>query len=655
MLSNNLSDRSELDESLFEQRLKLCYQALNQSLLAILVISTLMLVLLRDGVNHLSLITWYALVIAVTVYRVLTQRRYLRQNNTPKSLARAYWHMLIGSLLSGLSWGLAGVVLFSDQVFYQALLAFIIAGMSAGGMVNLAPFLKVALSFLVLILAPFLLRLLLEGTTEALQMASMVFLFLLLMSVSVRRIHQTVIEGLRMRFLRQRAEDKVYQQAYYDDMTGLSNRRMLLDRLHQELARSHRGNNQGALVLLDIDHFKHINDSFGHTVGDGLLREVAKRLQKHLREHDTAARLGGDEFVVLLTNMQGRSETVAQNVRSIVEEIRIGLSEPFEIDDYHLHSSASMGVALFPADSQTSDELLKHADTAMYRAKAEGRNVVRFFLREMQQIIEDRRKLEGELRQALEKDQLSLYVQPLVRADGSAFAGEVLIRWVREDGTMVPPDEFIPVAEETGLIVEVGDWVLGRACEYVKTLSGFEWLDNFSYLSVNISPREFRQKRFVERVIDQFNRHEIDPHGLEFEITENVPVMDFIDTAHKMQQLRKTGTSFSIDDFGTGYSSMANLKQLPLDTLKIDQSFVRDVISDENAATLVRAMLSMSQMLGLKTIAEGVETPEVQAFLKRNGCLYFQGYLHAKPMPFDQFVDYLKQHKKSVPVNLLAT
>jgi diguanylate cyclase (GGDEF)-like protein len=551
--------------------------------------------------------------------------------------------MLAGSILSGLSWGFAGYFLFlQGNIYYQVLLAFIIAGMSAGAIINLSSFLELSQTFLFLVLLPFIVRLFQEGNMEAFKMGVLACLYLTLLSVSAHRIHRTVIDGLRMKLLYKKAKQRIKQQAYYDELTGLPNRRLLRDRLLQVISRAERSHLKGALMFLDLDHFKRINDSLGHLVGDELLCEVAQRLLSNIRMEDSAARLGGDEFVVLLTDLDGDDETIAQDVQSRADKIRMALSQPFHVDGHELHVTASIGIAMYPTDSKNSEDLLKHADTAMYRAKEQGRDTIQFFLRYMQQSLNERLQLERALRKAVDNDEFQLYFQPLVNVDNLIYGGEVLLRWKRDGGETVSPADFIPVAEETGLIFMLGDWVLNRTCFYLQEIATKYPDVDLKYLSVNVSPREFRQKHFAEHVASMLDRCNVNPAKLEIEVTENVLVEDIMDTVDKMEYLRRRGVSFSIDDFGTGYSSMAYLKRLPLDTLKIDRSFVQDVLKDSNDATIVKTIASMAGMLGLNVIAEGVEDEQTLAFLKQNQCTCFQGYLFGQPMPFEDFIEQVR-------------
>jgi diguanylate cyclase (GGDEF)-like protein len=404
------------------------------------------------------------------------------------------------------------------------------------------------------------------------------------------------------------------------------------------VARNRRAGRQAALFFLDLDYFKRVNDSLGHAIGDQLLVEVAQRLNLILREEDTAARLGGDEFVALLTGIQGDRDQVASLVQRRGDELRQAIEAPMNLSGNEVHITVSIGVSLLPGDTDNVDDLLKHADTAMYRAKDEGRNTLRFFVSEMQQALLTRIDMERRLRQALDaNDGLALYLQPQYTREGGVCGAELLLRWL-DNGEFVPPSSFIPVAEDSGLIFRLGDWVVDEACRIAQLLTReMNSGEDFS-LAFNVSPRQFRQKTFSSKVLEAIEEHRLPTGVIELELTEGLLIDDVEDTVDKMQQLRARGVRFSIDDFGTGYSSLSYLKSLPLDVLKIDQSFVRDVLMDPGDASIVEAIISVARTLNLDVIAEGVETEAARDFLVGAGCYRFQGYLYAPPLPLSEFM-----------------
>jgi diguanylate cyclase (GGDEF)-like protein len=410
----------------------------------------------------------------------------------------------------------------------------------------------------------------------------------------------------------------------------------LLDRLKQALAASTRSGKRGALLFLDLDHFKTINDTLGHDVGDLLLQQVAKRLVACVREGDTVARLGGDEFVVLLEALSKDELEAATQTETIGHKIQAALNQPYKFAAYEHRSTPSLGATLFNDHEASVEMLLKQADIAMYEAKSAGRNALRFFDPKMQEAITARLDIEAELHKAIEQQQFQLYYQVQVGRNGQALGAEALIRWQHPERGLITPFNFIPLAEETGLILPIGRWVLNAACAQLKRWEQQEMTRHLS-LSVNVSAKQFHQVDFVEQVQSVVMHHGINPARLNLELTESMLLQNVSAMILKMNALRAIGIRFELDDFGTGYSSLQYLKQLPLYQLKIDQSFVRDIASDGGDRTLVRAIISMAHNLDLEVIAEGVEDEEQREFLKNNGCNYYQGYLFGRPVPIDAF------------------
>lgn len=440
---------------------------------------------------------------------------------------------------------------------------------------------------------------------------------------------------------RKQAEAKIEHQAYHDGLTNLPNRNLLLDRLELALNRSRRHGYEGALLLIDLDRFKTINDSLGHSVGDQLLCEVSERLTSILPEEDMVARIGGDEFVVLLMDVGSDTQAAAIKTQGIAEKIRHQLSLPICIRDHELYITPSIGITLFPIQQEDADAVLKHGDTAMYHAKSSGRNAIRFFLPGMQAEADERLGLEKDLRLAIAHNQLKLFFQPQIDATGAVCGAEGLLRWEHPEHGLITPDRFIPVAEETGLILPIGDWVLRTACRLIARWSDSELAGSLGHIAVNVSPWQFRQPDFprqVERILASTGA---DPGRLGLELTEGVVIDNVADTVEKMASLKLLGVKISVDDFGTGYSSLAYLKKLPLDILKIDRSFVEEVTEDESNAAIVETIIAIADHLGLEVIAEGVETQGQWAFLQAKGCGQYQGYYFSKPLPIEQFEAYV--------------
>ncbi|RML87763.1 putative bifunctional diguanylate cyclase/phosphodiesterase [Pseudomonas savastanoi] len=439
------------------------------------------------------------------------------------------------------------------------------------------------------------------------------------------------------------AQAQVQHLAYHDPLTGLPNRALLMDRLSQQVSLLQHQNLRGALLFLDLDHFKHINDSLGHPVGDSVLSIIAARLEASVRQEDTVARLGGDEFVVLICGLDGTRDEVTQQVRVLADNLRELLAEPMFLDGHRLQVTPSIGIVLIPDDGLAPADLLKRADIALYRAKDSGRNASQFFHVSMQQAVSQRLRLENDLRLALTRNEFQLHFQAQIDCRDQYITGaEALLRWEHPEYGLLSPDQFVQILEESGMILEVGSHILDEACKTGGLLLKQGLISKNKFLmGVNISPRQFRQNDFIERVQHSLKQHQLPASMLKLEITEGIVIQNLDDTILKMLSLKELGVSFAMDDFGTGYSSLTYLKRLPVDTLKIDQSFVQDATSDPNDAEIIRAIVAMAQSLNLNVIAEGVETPEQLAFLERVGCYNYQGYLFSEPLPGPQFENLL--------------
>ncbi len=436
---------------------------------------------------------------------------------------------------------------------------------------------------------------------------------------------------------RKQAEEKIHNLAFYDPLTQLPNRRLLFDRLHQAVATSARNQTSAALLFIDLDNFKIINDTRGHDIGDLLLIEVGVRLRACLRESDTLARLGGDEFVVLLEELSNDRTQAAMQARNLGEKLLVATSRPYMIQDTEYYSSSSIGISLFANYRQNLDDLLKQADTAMYAAKKSGRNTLHFFDPAMQEALEVRSQIEAGMRKALQNQEFNLYYQLQVDSKQRPIGAEALTRWDHPEQGMISPAQFIPVAEDTGLILPLGQWVLQTACAELKKWESNPLMRELA-LAVNVSARQFRKPDFVQEISNTIAQTGINPRRLKLELTESVVLENVGDTIAKMHALKLMGIRFSMDDFGTGYSSLAYLTQLPLDQVKIDQSFVRNIGTQSSDAMIVQTIIGMANNLGMEVIAEGVETTAQRDFLWGAGCMLYQGFLFGKPMPSEAFI-----------------
>ena len=434
---------------------------------------------------------------------------------------------------------------------------------------------------------------------------------------------------------RKLAEEQIHRLAYFDTLTGLPNRLLLMDRLEMLINQSIREEKQLGVLCLDIDHFKEVNDSLGHAGGDALLQSVAHRLNGCVREGDTVARLGGDEFVVIIANL-GRSEIgeVAKIAALVAEKIRTALSNPFHFENSEVLITPSIGISLYPSDADNPEDMIKGADAALHHAKSQGRNNYQFYAEQMNKLTLERLSLQNDLRKALERNELEVHYQPQVDIGSGFVTGmEALMRWRHPVQGWISPVKFIPLAEETGLILSLGEWLMKTVCAQMKVWQMAGLLDETQRISINVSPRQFRQGDFSKMIEKILEETALSANRLELEMTEGMLMHNTESTLAMLNQLKHLGVKLSLDDFGTGYSSLSYLKRFPLDVLKIDQSFVRDITDDPNDAAIVAAIIAMARSLKLKVIAEGVETSDQFSHLKDQGCHGFQGYYFSEPLP----------------------
>lgn len=441
---------------------------------------------------------------------------------------------------------------------------------------------------------------------------------------------------------KKKTENEMHDLAFLDPLTALANRRMLINQLHNALVVAKRRGTFGSILFLDLDRFKVLNDSLGHHSGDELLIQVSRRLKQALREEDVPARLGGDEFVILIQADKASVQQAGDQALLVAEKVQHILNRPYRISGFEHHCSPSIGIALYPEDAHSAVKLLQQADKAMYQSKAKGRNTISFFHPGLQEAADARLFMEKELRLAIDHRDFILHFQPQTDIQGRTVGAEALIRWEHKEKGLIPPSEFIPVAEETGLILRLGDWVVQAACAQMRA-----WLDHgldLPRISINVSSKQFRQQEFVDRIAAALAGNRLSGSRLIIELTEGIVIDNIADTVKKMKALKELGVKISIDDFGTGYSSLAYLKRLPLDELKIDQSFVSDIALDVNDAVIIETIINMAHNLKLNVIAEGVETEEQKEYLFNKGCSVFQGYLFSCPLPSSDFSAWLSNN-----------
>ena len=443
---------------------------------------------------------------------------------------------------------------------------------------------------------------------------------------------------------RKNAEERIRELAFFDQLTGLPNRTLLSDRLTQALVASARGGKVGAVLFIDLDNFKTLNDTLGHDHGDALLKLVAKRVSLTVREGDTVARLGGDEFVLVLPELNADKADAASAAKMIAQKILVALDLPFDLGEVSYRIGASIGVTLFGSDKCTADEVMKHADLAMYKAKASGHNLIRFYDPALETAVKERAAWEEDLRQAMAGKQFVLHYQPQLSGQRRLIGAEALVRWQHPTRGMVSAADFIPLAEETDLILPLGQWVLETACRQLAAWAGQPALAHLT-LAVNVSAHQFHHPEFVDQVMAIVHETGANPCRLKLELTESLLLQNVPDVIDKMAVLRAEGVGFSLDDFGTGYSSLSNLRRLPLDQLKIDQSFVRDMIGNPQDAVIVRTIIALARSLGLDVIAEGVETEAQVDFLTSSGCQGYQSFYFSRPLPLEGFEEFARRDR----------
>ena len=630
---SNTARDSDLDARVRREQVALLFASVPFSVAGVLMACLFLSYMFWEHLDHRLILGWLAGAVLVSSFRLAQYRRSRRQD--PERLEVDHWwqQALLSALLSASIWAGAGLLLYPiDSLALQFFFLAILAGIYSGAAGTLSPVFPALVLFLAVTSLPVFWQFMRRGDETGLLLGILLLALLGVILQSARRLQKMIADTLTMRQEKAMAEATIRRQAYYDELTGLPNRRLLFDHLQRELDRSRRHGHLGALLFLDLDYFKNVNDSLGHAVGDRLLQQVARRLSQRLRSEDLVARLGGDEFVIVLAEVGNDPDRALTGVQRAAQNILDLFHRPFEVDGNTLHVSASMGVVLFPGKRAGSPgELLQQADVAMYRAKEEGRDAFRFFHPGMQRALERRLEIQRDLRQALDAGQMELYYQPQTDLQGNILGAEALVRWNHPEKGLIGPAEFIPVAEESGLIYPLGDWVITTACAHIRELATRRPM----VLSVNISPQQFREAGFAQRIIEIVEQADIDPHLLHLEITESTMLENLEQTIAHMSLLKERGIGFSIDDFGTGYSSLTYLKRLPIGALKIDRSFVKDVPGDPNDEVLVETIIIMARHLGLEVIAEGVETREALEFLWRRGCRKFQGYLFSRPLPFE--------------------
>ena len=572
---------------------------------------------------------WYYLLLFAAVSRALAAIWYrLADENLP--LFIVVWYVV--TAFSALAWASAPILIWPEVPLGQSFLVLVLVGMSGGTLSTLSAMPFAVPFYMTACMTPLLWRLSTHHTEISLSLLALGIVWVIWIVIAGIRAHRTVRDNVITGEQKEKAERRMLHQAYYDELTELPNRRLFLDRLELAINLSRRHETYGALLFIDLDNFKRVNDSLGHQAGDELLSWVASRLQMRLRDTDTAARLGGDEFAVILPSLSNHLDKAIQQAERIAESLNQSIARPIFAGGYEMHVEASIGVASFPRLEEHSLEVLRHADAAMYEAKKAGRNCVRIFNDAIGKRSRKRINTESEIRSALDRDEFVTYYQPQVNETGEVFGLEALVRWNRRGERLLGPEHFLGVAEDSGLIREIQERVFESVFSDMSAPRNLP--DNIS-ISVNVSAGEFYREGFSTNIKQMVSAAGFSANRLCIEITESMAMRQVDTVVEVMKDLRDFGVRFAIDDFGTGYSSLAHLKALPVDTLKIDRSFITDIKEGSSDAKIVKAIIAMTNQMGIRTIAEGVENHEVAEYLRKNDCVYHQGWAYGKAEPLE--------------------
>jgi diguanylate cyclase len=623
-----------------------------RSLMAAIVVMVALLLVQQPLINPAILGVWTAIFLMAYGARAFLTRQYEKDQQHALHSGRWLQWFRVSTGFCGIAWGLAGILLFPQtDTTYQAFLIFALVGVSGAGIIIYSIDTLTSNLFsggIVLFMIP---RFIMHGTSVSLALAVLFIVYVIYVTVAGRSLALSLRENISLRIASNLDNQKVHQLAYYDFLTGLPNRRLLADRLNQAFARCARNQSYGAVLSLDLNNFKGLNDSKGHQAGDELLQQVALRLQDCLRKKDTIARMGGDEFIAVLDELSTDKAEAAAAAMAAAEKMMDVFSQPFQLQHSRYRTAPSIGICLFLGDHSSEAEVLMRADIAMYQAKkSDNLNSIQMYDEVTHPAIEMRATLENELAFALQANQLLLYYQVQVDAAQQPIGAEVLLRWQHPTLGMIPPDQFIPIAEATGEIVAIGQWVLAQACQQLKHWSHSAATASLQ-LSVNVSAIQFSQPDFVQIVTETVQASGCDPRRLCLELTESLIVKNLDEVIEKIDALKALGISFSLDDFGIGQSSLLVLKRLPLDELKIDRSFIKDIVYNSYDAFIVQTIINMGKNLGHSVIAEGVEMQQQVTMLQDMGCHCFQGYLFSRPLPLLAFEGSLLSVSQHAPLH----
>lgn len=616
---------------------EMLYSNNRRSLMAAIVVMVA-LVFIQSQLIPLSVLTvWTAAFLLTYGMRAYITFLYYRDHQRDHHIRKWLKLFRINSGLCGATWGLAGILLFPvADTSHQAFLIFALVGVAGAGIVVYSVDTLSSNLFSGGLLALMIPRFLIHGSQLSVALAILFIVYVVYVTIAGRSLAKSLRENITLRIASNLDNKKVHQLAYYDFLTNLPNRRLLADRLNQAFVRCARSKTYGAVLSLDLNNFKGLNDSKGHLAGDELLKQVALRLQNTLRKKDTIARAGGDEFIAVLDDLGRDKEQAIQAAKLAAEKLMAAFVQPFQLQNCKYRTMPSIGICLFFGDESNEAEVLRRADIAMYQAKkSEQINSVQLYDEALHPAIELRATLENDLAFALQAQQLLLYYQMQVNQHQQPIGAEVLLRWQHPTLGMVSPNQFIPIAEESGMIVSIGNWVLMQACLQLKAWESSP-VTSALKLSVNVSALQFSQPDFVETVTQTLQASGCNPKYLRLELTESLIVKNIDDVIDKIKVLKKLGITFSLDDFGIGQSSLSVLKRLPLDELKIDKSFINDILHNDYDTFIVQTIINMGKNLGHSVIAEGVELKQQKSLLEKLGCNAYQGFLFCKPLPLHE-------------------
>ncbi|MGJ8619775.1 MAG: putative bifunctional diguanylate cyclase/phosphodiesterase [Methylophilaceae bacterium] len=615
----------------------LLFKSHNRSLLASIVVAVSLLLVQYKLIDQTNIIIWVIIFVLAYVSRTVLTSKYHKSINSEQDVAKWLQLFRIFSGFCGFAWGMSGVLLFPSDIAHQSFLIFALVGVSGGAVIVYSIDMICSNLFVTALLLPTVYRLISNGSTFTVVIAVLFVVFIIYITLAGRELAKSLRDNITLRVAASHDNERVNKLAYYDVLTNLPNRRLLSDYLNQVFSSCEETKCFGAVLFLDLDDFKNINDIRGHNAGDLLLQQVAQRLQESLRPDDFIARVGGDEFVVVISDLGYKKLKASQTCKLIAEKLINALAQSFKLDSYYYRTSPSIGICVFLGEEFDETEVLRRADIAMYQAKRLGRkSTLQFYDEKLNPDLQERAAIESDLKIALENNQLFLYYQIQSDQYNNSIGAEVLLRWNHPALGFIQPAVFIPIAEESGEIINIGTWLLAQACSQLK-LWEHSSLKNKLKLSVNVSALQFNQPDFVDTVIKVIRATKCNPKLLKLELTESIILQNMDTVIKKMNLLQKEGISFSLDDFGTGYSSLSVLKKLPLDELKIDQSFVSDIDTNNDDRFIAQTIIAMGKNLGLNVIAEGVETEMQRKLLSEYGCHAYQGYLFGKPMPLAEF------------------